>query len=116
VTKENAMSDPQHQYPPPDRSVKVPHLVFGLLFLGASAIWAIGESGRISGERLTLLAPVVLIGAGLIGLVASLAAGRNRHRRERSPHEVTPDPGTESYSQLFDTDVDDTTQHDERQS
>ncbi len=111
------MSDPQQQYPPPDRSVKIPHLVFGLLFLGASAIWAVGESGRISGESLTLLAPVVLIGAGVIGLVASLAAGRNRHRRdERSGYEVSPEPPGDSYTQFFDTDAEDTTQHDERQS
>jgi hypothetical protein len=116
------MSDPQqNQYPaqpPPDRSVKIPHLVFGLLFLGASAIWAIGQSGAVSGENLTLLAPVVLIGAGVIGLAASLAAGRNRHRRERRAHDVAPDLAHDgdTYTQFFDTDVEDTTEHEERQS
>ena len=30
------MSDPTYPQPPADRSVKVPHLVFGLLFLGVA--------------------------------------------------------------------------------
>jgi hypothetical protein len=73
--------DPGYAQPPADRTVKVPHLVFGLLFLGIAGIWALGTTGMISGERLTVLAPVVLIAAGLIGLVASLAGNRNRNRR-----------------------------------
>lgn len=83
------MSDPTYSAaprPPVDRSVKVPHLVFGLLFLGVAGIWALGTSGLISGERLTILAPAVLIAAGVIGLVASLASGRNRrHANSQVP-------------------------------
>ena len=90
------MSDPAY-YPPPqppaDRSVKVPHLVFGLLFLGVAGIWALGASDVISGERLTILAPAVLIAAGLIGLVASLASGRNRRRT--TPTTYTDDAVTD---------------------
>jgi hypothetical protein len=67
--------------PPADRSLKVPHLVFGLLFLGVAGLWALGESGAISGERLAVLGPAVLILAGIVGLAASLASSRNRHRR-----------------------------------
>ena len=48
--------------PPADRTLKVPHLVFGLLFLGVAGIWALGQSG-------------------VIGLAASLASGRNKRRR-----------------------------------
>jgi hypothetical protein len=72
------MSETSYPQPPADRSVKVPHLVFGLLFLGVAAIWALGASDAIDGEHLAVLAPVVLIGAGVIGLAASLASGRNR--------------------------------------
>jgi hypothetical protein len=70
------MSDPIYATPPADRRVKVPHLVFGLLFLGVAGIWALGTSDVISGERLAVLAPAVLIAAGVIGLVASLASAR----------------------------------------
>jgi hypothetical protein len=66
--------------PPADRSVKVPHLVFGLLFLGVAGIWALGASDAISGEHLAVLGPAVLIIAGVVGLAASLANGRNRRR------------------------------------
>ena len=86
------MSDP-HTTPPADHSVKVPHLVFGLLFLGVAGLWAIGESGAISGERLTILGPAVLIGAGVIGLVASLATSSNRRRRrstDESAYDAEP--------------------------
>ena len=51
------MSDPTYPQPPADRSVKVPHLVFGLLFLGVAGIWALGASDAISGEHLAVLGP-----------------------------------------------------------
>ena len=72
--------EPGYRQPPPDRSLKVAHLVFGLLFLGGAAIWALGESGVISGENLAILGPAVLIVAGVIGLAASLASGRSKRR------------------------------------
>ena len=75
------MSEPTYTQPPADRSVKVPHLVFGLLFLGVAGIWALGASDAISGEHLAVLGPAVLILAGVVGLAASLANGRNRRRR-----------------------------------
>src|SRR3954454_2831390 len=76
------MSDPTYNQPPADRSVKVPHLVFGLLFLGVAGIWALGASDAISGEHLAVLGPAVLILAGVVALAASLANGRNRRRRD----------------------------------
>ena len=72
--------DPQ---PPVDHSLKIPHLVFGLLFLGFAGLWALGESGAVSGEYVAVLGPAVLILAGLVGLVAGLASSANRRRRER---------------------------------
>lgn len=67
---------------PPDTSVKVAHLVLALLFLGAAGIWALVETDVITAERLTVLAPALLIAAGVIGLAASLASSRNRRRRQ----------------------------------
>ena len=80
---------------PVDRTVKVPHLVFGLFFLGAAAIWALVAADVITADRLAVLGPGVLIAAGVIGLAASLANNRNRSRRtppaparaERDDHE-----------------------------
>lgn len=66
---------------PPDRSVKVAHLVFGLFFLGVAAIWALVSADVITVDRLAVLAPIVLITAGVVGLAASLANARNRRRR-----------------------------------
>lgn len=74
--------DTGYDAPPPDTSVKVAHLVFALLFLGAAGIWALVETDVITAERLTVLAPALLIAAGVIGLAASLASSRNRRRRQ----------------------------------
>ena len=87
------MSDPTYRHPPADRTVKVPHLVFGLLFLGVAGIWALGASDAISGEHLAVLGPAVLILAGVVGLAASLANGRNRRRAVDQAYT----PGTATY-------------------
>lgn len=67
--------------PPADHSVKIPHLVFGLLFLGVAGIWALVVTEVITEDRLPILAPAVLIVAGVIGLAVSLASTRNRRTR-----------------------------------
>ncbi|MCW2818573.1 MAG: hypothetical protein JWR42_1360 [Marmoricola sp.] len=64
--------------PPPDTSVKVAHLVVALVLLGTAATWVLVATHVITPERLTVLAPALLIAAGVIGLVASLASSRNR--------------------------------------
>jgi len=76
------MSDPTFPQPPADRSVKIPHLVFGLLFAGIAGIWALVVSDVINTESLAILAPAVLIVAGVVGLAVSLASGRNRRRKQ----------------------------------
>jgi hypothetical protein len=106
------MSDPSSLQPPADRSVKVPHLVFGLLFLGVAAIWALGASDAIDGEHLAVLAPVVLIGAGVIGLAASLASGRNRRARHQYA-DTSPDTSphtSDTHAPLFADDGDEPTE------
>ncbi len=100
------MSDPNlYPQPPADRSVKIPHLVFGLLFLGIAGIWALGVSDLISGEQLAILGPGVLIVAGVIGLAASLANGRNR-RRAASTYASTGE-STTSYTDTTTTEAND---------
>ena len=92
------MSD--HYQPPADHSVKIPHLVFGLLFLGVVGVWALVIGDFINEEQLTVLAPGVLIAAGVIGLVASLASSRNRQRRNALPpeHDQYLDQPTDEYA------------------
>jgi ABC-type nickel/cobalt efflux system permease component RcnA len=68
--------------PPEDHRVKIPHLVFGLLFLGVAAVWALVAGEVITEDRLTVIIPALLIGAGVIGLAASLASTRNRRAHE----------------------------------
>jgi hypothetical protein len=82
------MSDYDTTRAPVDRSVKVPHLVFGLFFLGVAGIWALVETDVINVDSLAVLGPAVLIVAGVIGLVASLANNRNR-TRDGGPTDTT---------------------------
>lgn len=77
------MSDLTHPEPPADHSVKIPQLIFGLLFLGIAGVWALVVTDVITEDRLPVIMPALLIGAGVIGLAASLASGRNRRQRQR---------------------------------
>jgi hypothetical protein len=74
------MSD-LNQQPPADHSVKITHLVFGLLFLGVAVVWALVVGDVINEDDLAVLAPAILIAAGVIGLAVSLASSRNRKKR-----------------------------------
>jgi len=60
------------------RPLSVPHLVFGLVFGGIATVWFIGQATNADLPRSAVGFPVVLIGAGIIGLVASLAGSRRR--------------------------------------
>jgi len=80
---ETTMSDPTFPQPSDDRSVKIPHLIFGLLFLGIAGVWALVVSEVITEDRLPMIIPALLIGAGVIGLAASLASSRNRRQRQQ---------------------------------
>ena len=82
------MSD-LNQQPPADRSVKITHLVFGLLFLGVAVVWALVVGDVVNEDDLAVIAPAVLIVAGVIGLGASLASGRNRRNRDT---QLNPSP------------------------
>jgi len=86
------MSDLNQQ--PADRSVKITHLVFGLLFLGVAVVWALVVGDVINENDLAVIAPAILIAAGVIGLVTSLASARNRRNRD-APVEHSVDTPTD---------------------
>ena len=96
------MSDLNQQ--PTDRSVKITHLVFGLLFLGVAVVWALVVGDVINENDLAVIAPAILIAAGVIGLATSLASARNRRNRNERPY----DP---PYDARVDQPVDDQTDH-----
>lgn len=78
--------------PTPDESVKVPHLVLGLLLLGAAATWALLATGVVDADTLPYLGPGLLVAAGVVGLAASVA-GTRRARRAARPRRLEPAPG-----------------------
>lgn len=51
-------------------------LVFGTIFLGIAALWALVSGQAMSGAGLRVAGPVVLIVAGLAGVLSSLARRR----------------------------------------
>jgi hypothetical protein len=105
------MSD-LNQQPPPDRSVKITHLVFGLLFLGVAVVWALVVGDVINENDLAVLAPAILIAAGVIGLAVSLASGRNRRKRNEQPYDPPyVAPVDQRVDQPVDQPVDDQTDH-----
>jgi hypothetical protein len=54
----------------------VTSLVFGLIFLGVAATWALVQTELVTLPDLSLLGPAVLIVAGVVGLAATVAKGR----------------------------------------
>ena len=97
-----------NQQPPNDRSVKITHLVFGLLFLGVAVVWALVVGDVINENDLAVIAPAILIAAGVIGLATSLASARNRRNRNQRPHDRPVDAPVD---QAVDQPVDEQTDH-----
>jgi len=62
----------------PTRPLSIAHLVFGLIFLGAAALWAVGAATGADAPDLALMVPIILIGAGVIGLVGVVVNARRR--------------------------------------
>jgi hypothetical protein len=60
-----------------NRPVSIAHLVFGLIFLGGTLMWVIGAATDADAPDMAVLAPAVLIGAGVIGLIGILINARN---------------------------------------
>ncbi len=75
----------QHDHPLPTgdtaRGVRIVHLVFGILFLGIAAIWALYTVDAIQVDiSLDFALPLILILAGVAGLVAMLVNGARARR------------------------------------
>ena len=61
------------------RTVSTPHLVLGIIFAGLAVLWMIAQATDANIHDTAPGFPLVLIGAGAIGLVASLANARTRN-------------------------------------
>jgi hypothetical protein len=75
---------------PPQRTLRVGYLVMGLVFLGIAAIWALNASGTVGWGDSKYAFPAVLVGAGVLGLVATVATSATRRTAARdaalAPH------------------------------
>lgn len=81
------------------RTISVPHLIFGLVFLGIAAVWSIGEASNADLPRTAIGFPAVLVLAGVVGLVAAVVNNRRRSKaytaalreqfEDNEPHEPT---------------------------
>jgi hypothetical protein len=70
-----------------NRTIRVAHLVFGLLFLGIATVWLLRTTDVIGPHDLAISGPVVLIAAGVVGLVVSLASSRRGRRPEQTGYD-----------------------------
>jgi hypothetical protein len=77
------------------RPVSIAHLVFGLIFLGAATLWAVGAATDADAPDLAVLAPAILIGAGAVGLVGIVINARNARRRAAYTDEASATPSSE---------------------
>lgn len=66
-------------------STDVVSLVFGLLFLGGSAMWPLVQYDVLGLDGLEVAVPVMLVSIGLAGLLASLG----KLRRGRATDDAT---------------------------
>jgi hypothetical protein len=80
--------------PKTSRPLNVSYLVVGLIFLGISGSWALNASGAVDNADVQWLMPLVLVGAGVIGLVAFTAKGLTRGRGEAVADQ---EPGLDLY-------------------
>ncbi len=74
--------------------LNVSYLVVGLVFLGIAGAWALRTSGVVDTAQVQWLIPAVLVGAGVIGLVAFGAKGLRRGRPADDVPVYDPYPAT----------------------
>ena len=93
----------------PTRPLGVAHLIFGLVFTGIAAIWLIGEANGTDIPDLAVAFPAVLIGAGIVGLVAITVNHRNaKAQLSSTPADDVPETtGTTETTETTET-TDDT--------
>jgi hypothetical protein len=84
---------------PNARPLNVSYLVVGLIFLGIAGSWALHASGAVDTGDVQWLMPLVLVGAGVIGLVAFTAKGLTRGRDEAVPDQ---EPALDLYGDSYE--------------
>jgi hypothetical protein len=89
------------------RTVSTPHLVLGIVFAGIATLWFVGAGTDANLHDTAPGFPLVLIGAGLVGLVASLANSRSRKQR-LAAEQATVDESPYDDSPYDDSPADDT--------
>jgi hypothetical protein len=62
--------------------LNVTHLVIGLVLLGVSGLWAADQAGWITDS--TYVLPVLLVGAGVIGLIAFALRGVGKQAQAKT--------------------------------
>jgi hypothetical protein len=63
--------------------LNVSYLVIGLVFLGISGSWALRQTGVVAVDEIRWLLPLMLVAAGVIGLIAF--AAKSVSRRDSTP-------------------------------
>ena len=76
---------PAFEEPAAPRTLKIAHLVMGLFFLGFVAMATSLDTGSIAWSGARYLWPTLLVGVGLVGLLATLVSNRRRIRRPEPP-------------------------------
>ena len=84
------------------RTVSTAHLILGIIFAGIAGLWMIRQATDASIHDTAPGFPLVLIGAGLVGLVASLVNSRNRKQAILAQSEVEE---TEAPDETSDTEA-----------
>jgi len=79
------------------RSVSIAHAVFGLIFLGVTALWVVGATTDVEAPALAIWGPIVLIGAGLVGLAGTIFNSRNARNAAAVGH-LEPETGQTEYA------------------
>jgi hypothetical protein len=79
--------------------LNVTYLVVGLIFLGIAGFWALRTIGVVDSADGRWLGPLLLVGAGVVGLVgfASKNLGRDRDHEEHRDELTGPEPAFDPY-------------------
>jgi len=81
MTQQIPYPEPPIEAPVAPRPVKIAHLVMGLFFLGFVAMATSLNTGAIPWSGARYLWPALLVGVGVIGLVATVVSNRRRVTR-----------------------------------
>lgn len=60
----------------------VTSLVFGLVFVGLSVVWALVQTGVLTLAVLPLAIPIVLVAVGVVGVVTAVRRGQREPDEE----------------------------------